>query len=122
MSLQKKKWLIDTPHFLFLDIKMPQFLPLLTGLCLASAVTYTLKETVSRNQSDMHKCLEDVKTTLDNAVTPKSNPKYSPKYVSDRLVPSVKDSWNNQLINATHSLVKIDFGGKAKKFLDEHFK
>ena len=31
----------------------------------------------------------------------------------------VKDSWNTQIMNAAHSLVKVDIGSQAKKLWDE---
>ncbi|CAO3632334.1 unnamed protein product [Cunninghamella blakesleeana] len=39
----------------------------------------------------------------------------SKKYVSDRLIPSVKHSWNDQVTQAAHAIVHTDYAGKAKQ-------
>ncbi|CEG63191.1 hypothetical protein CU097_007281 [Rhizopus azygosporus] len=101
---------------------MPRFIPLVAGIALATLVTVKVRDTVSKDQNDIQQRLDNVKSTLNRAVAPSVAKNYvsnSQKYVSDRLIPSVKDSWNNQVINATHSLVKLDIGSKVKKFVDE---
>ncbi|KAI9267328.1 hypothetical protein BY458DRAFT_437332 [Sporodiniella umbellata] len=68
---------------------MPRFLPLITGLGLAAAVTFHFKGKVSETSFDMHQRLNSVKKTLDNAVTLERNKTYgSPKYSSSQFVPS----------------------------------
>jgi hypothetical protein len=32
----------------------------------------------------------------------------------------VKDNWNSQIMNAAHSLVKVDIGSKAKQIWDDY--
>lgn len=123
---------------------MPRFLPLVTGLAVASAITYKFKNDLLQDQDDIKTRLEDAKSTLDKAViepTFGSSRSYlsdSQKYVSNRLVPSgkrvllerkiretdtvcvVKDSWNTQIMNAAQSLVKVDIGSKATELWNKH--
>lgn len=124
---------------------MPRFLPLVTGLAVATAITYKFKNDLLQDQNDIKTRLEDAKSTLDKAVietTFGSSKNYlsdSQKYVSNRLVPSgkihefccweeyiliqsilVKDSWNAQIMNAAQSLVKVDIGSKATELWNKH--
>lgn len=75
---------------------MPRFVPLLTGLVLASAVTYKFRDELLKDQNKIKSGVQDAKTTLENAVTEQQFQKTSSyltdsqKYVSNRLVPSGK--------------------------------
>lgn len=75
---------------------MPRFVPLLTGLVLASAVTYKFRDELLKDQGKIKSRVQDAKTTLENAVTEEQFNKTtsylsdSQKYVSHRLVPSGK--------------------------------
>lgn len=78
---------------------MPKVLPLVTGLAVATAVTYKFKNDLLQDQSNIKNRLNEAKTTLEKAVTEeeqnyKRGPSYltdSQKYVNDRLVPSGND-------------------------------
>ncbi|KAG1090286.1 hypothetical protein G6F42_019738 [Rhizopus arrhizus] len=106
--------------------KMPRFVPLVTGLAVASAITYKFKNDLLQDQNDIKTRLNDAKSTLDKAViepTFGSSRSYlsdSQIFVSNRLVPSVKDSWNTQIMNAAQSLVKVDIGSKAAELWNKH--
>lgn len=127
---------------------MPRFVPLVTGLAVASAITYKFKNDLLQDQNDIKTRLNDAKSTLDKAViepafgSSRSYLSDSQKYVSNRLVPSgkmcidctgegegiaetdtvcvVKDSWNTQIMNAAQSLVKVDIGSKAAELWNKH--
>ncbi|KAI8637310.1 hypothetical protein BD408DRAFT_424741 [Parasitella parasitica] len=105
---------------------MPRFVPLLTGLAAATAITYKFKSDLSQDQNDIKTRLEDAKSTLEKAVidpTFGSSRSYisdSQKYMSNRLVPSVKDSWNAQIMSAAQSLVKVDIGSKVAGLWNKH--
>ncbi|KAG1056966.1 hypothetical protein G6F46_010067 [Rhizopus delemar] len=100
---------------------MPRLFTLFTGLALATAVSYKYKDSFLKGQDDLQRSLDNVKSTLDKAPAVTRNyMSDSQKYVSDRLMPSVKESWNSQVINATHSLIRFDVGTKVKNFLDEN--
>lgn len=73
---------------------MPRVLPLVTGLAVATAVTYKFKNDLLQDQNNIKNRLNEAKSTLEKAVTEeeyKRGPSYlsdSQKYVNDRLVPS----------------------------------
>lgn len=75
---------------------MPRIVPLLSGLALATAVTYKFRNDLENDQSNIKSRLNSAKSTLERAVTEEQfnrGPSYltdSQKYVSDRLVPSGK--------------------------------
>ncbi|KAI8335603.1 hypothetical protein BD560DRAFT_451094 [Blakeslea trispora] len=105
---------------------MPRFISLVTGLAVATAVTYKLREHLVEDQDNIKNRLESAKSSLEQAVEqtssysrPSAYLSDSQRYVSDRLVPSVKDSWNSQIMNTAHSLVKVDIGSQVKKLWDE---
>jgi hypothetical protein len=118
---------------------MPRLFTLFTGLALATAVSYKYKDSFLKGQDDLQRGLDNVKSTLDKAPAVTRNyMSDSQKYVSDRLMPSgkrkkrdivvavttdcfiVKESWNSQIINATHSMIRFDVGTKVRNFLDEN--
>ncbi|CEP12366.1 hypothetical protein [Parasitella parasitica] len=105
---------------------MPRFVPLLTGLAVAAAITYKFKNDLLQDQNDIKTRLEDAKSTLEKAVidptfgSSRSYLSNSQKYVSNRLVPSVKDSWNAQIMSAAQSLVKVDIGSKVAGLWNKH--
>ncbi|KAI8062001.1 hypothetical protein BDF21DRAFT_428937 [Thamnidium elegans] len=80
---------------------MPRIVPLLSGLALATAVTYKFRNDLVKDQGDIKSRLNQAKSTLERAVTEESytrGPSYlidSQKYVSDRLVPSGKKIYIN---------------------------
>lgn len=73
---------------------MPRIVPLLSGLALATAVTYKFGNDLQKDQNNIKSRLSSAKSTLEKAVTEEPysrGPSYltdSQKYVSDRLVPS----------------------------------
>lgn len=105
------------PLFFLLSLKeMPRFVTLFASLALATAVTYKYKESVLVEQKDIQKQLDNVKSTLDNAPAATRNcMSDSQKYLAERLMPSVKESWNSQITNVTHSVIEFDVGTKVKR-------
>ncbi|KAI7886888.1 uncharacterized protein EV154DRAFT_427349 [Mucor mucedo] len=73
---------------------MPRLVPLLSGLALATAITYKVGNDLQKDQSEIKNRLNSAKNTLERAVAEEQysrGPSYltdSQKYVSDRLVPS----------------------------------
>lgn len=68
---------------------MSRFIPLVTGLALASAITIKFRDTVIKDHKNIHQQLNSAKSTLDNAVdTTSKKVSTSERYLSDRLVPS----------------------------------
>ncbi|KAI7902104.1 uncharacterized protein BX663DRAFT_561692 [Cokeromyces recurvatus] len=105
---------------------MPRLVPLLSGLTLAVAITYKFRNDILKDQGDIKSQVEDVKSKLHKAVTESETynrtPSYlsnSQKYVSNRLVPSVKNTWNEQIMNAAQSLVNIDIQSKVHRLWNE---
>ena len=73
---------------------MPRFISLVTGLAVATAATYKLREHLVNDQDNIQSRLESAKSTLEQAVSEQTYSKPSAylsdsqRYVSDRLVPS----------------------------------
>ncbi|KAI8368397.1 hypothetical protein EDC96DRAFT_138822 [Choanephora cucurbitarum] len=77
---------------------MPRFISLVTGLAVATAATYKLREHLVNDQDNIQSRLENAKSTLEQAVSEQTYSKPSAylsdsqRYVSDRLVPSGKNN------------------------------
>ncbi|KAI8994872.1 hypothetical protein BDB01DRAFT_831815 [Pilobolus umbonatus] len=97
---------------------MPRLIPLLAGLLVATGVTYEFRNHMISNQNNIKQGVESAKSTIDRATTtephirPSSYISDSQRYVKDRLVPSVKETWNTQVMNAAQYAVKADIGSK----------
>ncbi|KAI9319369.1 hypothetical protein BX666DRAFT_2025670 [Dichotomocladium elegans] len=113
---------------------MPRTVSLLAGLLAVAAVTYKFRLDVTNNTTDIRRRLEDAKSTLDHVAAGTAS-KYpvggqreppalsllgeSKRYVSTRLVPSVKSEWNAHIASAATSIIHADIPGHAKKIWDE---
>ncbi|KAI9253212.1 hypothetical protein BY458DRAFT_559059 [Sporodiniella umbellata] len=100
---------------------MPRAVTVIASLALATAITYKYKESYLIEPEHIEKQLNEVKAKIDNApVATRAYMSDSQKYVADRLMPSVKESWNTQITNAAHSVIKFDIGTRVKNFLDNN--
>ncbi|KAI8099954.1 uncharacterized protein BX664DRAFT_322498 [Halteromyces radiatus] len=111
---------------------MPRTVPLLAGVVIISAVTYKFRDDLLKDTNELQQRLQAARKTLDNVTSSTSTkslidtphqsilPPFtliddSKNYVTNRLVPSVKHSWNSQVTQVAHNLVNTDYSGKAKQ-------
>ncbi|KAG0174061.1 hypothetical protein DFQ28_008954 [Apophysomyces sp. BC1034] len=113
---------------------MPRTVSLLAGLLAVSALTYKLGTDLKRDTSDIRRRLESAKTTFDHVAAGTANKSLylesnltthksslplieeSQLYVKERLVPSVKESWNAHVTKAAHAVIYSDIPSQAKSF------
>ncbi|CAO3630317.1 unnamed protein product [Cunninghamella echinulata] len=89
---------------------MPKTVSLITGLIVASAIVYKLNE---ENKLDTRQLQQKLSTPTDilehkldrENVSIHNALENSQQYVKQRLIPSVKASWNNHITSLTHKLI-----------------
>ncbi|KAL1936400.1 hypothetical protein VTP01DRAFT_534 [Rhizomucor pusillus] len=114
---------------------MARTVAILAGALAVAAVTYKFRDDVTSNTDSIRRRLGDAKTTLDNVASGAANKSLvdsqsgrqtrsilseSSSYISDRLVPSVKDSWNAHVQNAAHTIINSDLPSRARKLFEEN--
>ncbi|CDH49771.1 predicted protein [Lichtheimia corymbifera JMRC:FSU:9682] len=114
---------------------MPRTVSLLAGVLAVAAVTYKLRIDVTNNTNNIRMRLDDAKTTLDHVAAGTASKSPSPyqstrqnlsiigeskRYLTTRLVPTVKEQWNDQVADVAHRIIHADVSGRAKKMWDEN--
>ncbi|CAO3622736.1 unnamed protein product [Mucor hiemalis] len=113
---------------------MPKALTLLAGLTLATAITYQSRINLITNTAQVQQKLDEQKEKND-LITKKQNEPLvrlslqrptssveqfmddTKSYYKGRLVPSVKENWNNQIIQITSAIIQSNLPTKAFKFV-----
>ncbi|CAO3598907.1 unnamed protein product [Absidia cylindrospora] len=111
---------------------MPRTVPLVAGLIVVSAVTYKFRDDLLKDTKDIQQRLQSARASLDSVTSSNSAqslidtphqsilPPFtiiddSKDYVTKRLVPSVRHSWNSQVTQMAHTLVNTDYSDMAKQ-------
>ncbi|KAI8085210.1 uncharacterized protein BX664DRAFT_338828 [Halteromyces radiatus] len=101
---------------------MPKPVTILGGLIVVSAITYKIREDrknetrlgqqqlPSSIDSGLEKEVDMIQRSLENSQT----------YIKQRLIPSVKASWNEHVTNATHAMIKSDLPTQAGRLWNKH--
>ncbi|KAI7847609.1 hypothetical protein BDC45DRAFT_575665 [Circinella umbellata] len=114
---------------------MPRTVSVLAGLLAVATITYKFRDDLMANTNDIRRRLDDAKTTLDHVAAgtaSQSHPRSqssipsrsfigeSQQYVSNRLVPTVKNTWNDHISGAAHAIIRTDIPSVTKKLWDEN--
>ncbi|GAA5803073.1 hypothetical protein HPULCUR_008548 [Helicostylum pulchrum] len=113
---------------------MPRALTILAGLTLATAITYQSRINLITNTANIQKQLDEAKERNDMITNKLNEPLVrlslqrptssveqfmdeTKSYYKGRLVPSVKENWNAQIINITSTIIQSDLPTKITKFI-----
>ncbi|KAI9016502.1 hypothetical protein CLU79DRAFT_762907 [Phycomyces nitens] len=91
---------------------MAKAVSLLAGVIAVSAITYKFTNDLQNDR----KALEHKSPIKTQTLEPLPIVTQSQVYLSQRLIPSLKDSWNSHVTNAAHAIIYSDAPNKIKKF------
>ncbi|KAI8341866.1 hypothetical protein BC941DRAFT_414704 [Chlamydoabsidia padenii] len=104
---------------------MPRTTTLLAGIVVVSAITYKYREDIKNKtwvlQQQGTSSMESIDTGLEKEIeTVQYSLHNSHKYIKQRLIPSVKANWNEQVTNATHGMIDTDIPSHISHFWDKY--
>ncbi|KAL0078274.1 hypothetical protein J3Q64DRAFT_1756712 [Phycomyces blakesleeanus] len=97
---------------------MSKTISLLAGVIAVSAITYKYTNDIQHDRQALRQRINGgpIKTQDVNTLEPLPIVTQSQVYLSQRLIPSLKDSWNAHVTKAAHAVIYSDAPNKIKKF------
>ncbi|KAI9244191.1 hypothetical protein BDA99DRAFT_544108 [Phascolomyces articulosus] len=113
---------------------MTRTVSLLAGSLAVAAITYKFRDDLMVNTNDIRRRLGEAKSTLEHVAAgtaSQSHPRSQPvpsrsfigesqHYVSNRLIPEVKNSWNDHISGAAKTIIRTDVSSYTKKLWDDN--
>ncbi|KAI8380946.1 uncharacterized protein BYT42DRAFT_564738 [Radiomyces spectabilis] len=96
---------------------MPRKFTVLASVVAASAIIYELNQDADRRAAMYRNVME---TNEAAQASQRSLLESAETYVDKRLIPSVKESWNDHISRATHAIIYSELPDKAVAFWKKH--
>ncbi|KAI8329433.1 hypothetical protein BC941DRAFT_518787 [Chlamydoabsidia padenii] len=103
---------------------MPKTVTLIAGLVVASAVAYQFKDDIEKETRVIQhlQALSTLDTIQekDDSLDTTFSLANSQNYIKQRLIPSVKANWNDQVTKLTHAMIDNDLPTQANRLWTKH--
>ncbi|KAI8971713.1 hypothetical protein BDF20DRAFT_694886 [Mycotypha africana] len=115
---------------------MPRFSTLFAGITLVTVLTYQSRINLISNTADVQKEVDEVKNKVDRMASTDDDTNQptrltlrrpttavenamddATKYYKNRFVPSVKESWNAQVLSVTRAMIHFNLPARCKRMI-----